>query len=367
MSGAEDDDNGDKPHDPTPRKLEEARRKGQAVRSQDVTTSAAYLGLLLALLLFGPESTDRFGTAAAALLSGADRLAPLLLHGGSAPLAGLATAVAVAVAPFVLLPALAALLALGAQQAFLVTGENLMPRLSRISPLAIAAQKFGRDGLFEFAKSAVKLVLIGLVLGVFLSREADSILGLMQLPPGPASAELARLLAAFLAVVVATSAAIAVPDYLWQRFEFLRRNRMSLKELRDESKESEGDPHLKGERRRRAMDIATNRMLGEVPNADVVIVNPTHYAVALKWSRLSGAAPVCVAKGVDEIAARIREAAAEAGVPIHRDPPTARALHATVELGQEIHADHYRAVAAAIRFAERVRARARRGRIGAPR
>jgi flagellar biosynthetic protein FlhB len=100
-------------------------------------------------------------------------------------------------------------------------------------------------------------------------------------------------------------------------------------------------------------------MLADVPKADVVIVNPTHFAVALKWSRRKGAAPVCVAKGVDEVAARIRAAAAEAGVPIHRDPPTARALHATVNLGEEVRPEHYRAVAAAIRFAERMRSRAR--------
>ncbi len=102
-----------------------------------------------------------------------------------------------------------------------------------------------------------------------------------------------------------------------------------------------------------------SQMMKDVPTADVVIVNPTHYAVALKWSKLPGAAPVCVAKGVDEIAAAIRRTAIEAGVPIHSDPPTARALHATIDIGQEIHEEHYRAVAAAIRFAERMRLRAR--------
>jgi flagellar biosynthetic protein FlhB len=205
----------------------------------------------------------------------------------------------------------------------------------------------------------VKLCVISAVLAIFLSREAEAILGLMHLSPGMITAELSRLLTGFLMVVLAVSLSIAAIDYVWQYFEHIRKNRMSHKELRDEAKESEGDPHLKGERRRRGMDIATNRMLADVPKADVVIVNPTHYAVALKWSRKKGAAPTCVAKGVDEVAARIREAAAEAGVPVHRDPPTARALHATVEIGREIGADHYKAVAAAIRFAERMRARAR--------
>ena len=129
--------------------------------------------------------------------------------------------------------------------------------------------------------------------------------------------------------------------------------------MREEAKQSEGDPHMKAQRRSRAEAIATNRMLLDVPKADVVIVNPTHYAVALKWSRTRGSAPVCVAKGEDELALRIREIAATARMPVHADPPTARALHATVAIGREIAPEHYRAVAAAIRFADRMRKAAR--------
>jgi flagellar biosynthetic protein FlhB len=117
---------------------------------------------------------------------------------------------------------------------------------------------------------------------------------------------------------------------------------------------------MKAHRRQRGYDIATNRMLVDGAKADVVVVNPTHYAVALTWSRASGRAPVCVAKGVDAIAARIRERAVEAGVPLHSDPATARALFASVEIGAEISPDHYRSVAAAIRFAEAMRKKARR-------
>jgi flagellar biosynthetic protein FlhB len=134
---------------------------------------------------------------------------------------------------------------------------------------------------------------------------------------------------------------------------------MSRKELMDEYKESEGDPHFKAARRQRAQDIATNRMLADVEGADVVIVNPTHYAVALRWDRGKGGAPVCVAKGVDEIARVIRERAALHGVPVHSDPPAARAIYAAVELGQEIRIEHFRAVAAAIRFADAMRKKAR--------
>ena len=127
----------------------------------------------------------------------------------------------------------------------------------------------------------------------------------------------------------------------------------------DETKESEGDPHFKQTRRQRGQEIAMTQMMADVPRADVVIVNPTHYAVALMWSREPGAAPTCVAKGVDETAKRIRQIAQESAVPIHSDPPTARALHATVDIGVEIPTEHFAAVAAAIRFSDAIRKRAR--------
>jgi flagellar biosynthesis protein FlhB len=135
---------------------------------------------------------------------------------------------------------------------------------------------------------------------------------------------------------------------------------MSRKELMDETKDAEGDPHMKQQRRQKGQELAMNQMMADVPEADVVLVNPTHYAVALKWSRMPGAAPVCVAKGIDEMALAIRKKAIEAGVPVHSDPPTARALFASVAIGQEIPEKTYRAVAAAIRFAEEIRQKARR-------
>ena len=130
--------------------------------------------------------------------------------------------------------------------------------------------------------------------------------------------------------------------------------------MMDELKQSEGDPFMKRQRQQRGQEIATNRMLVDVPTADVVIVNPTHFAVALKWDRTAKQAPICVAKGTDETAARIRELAHECAVPIHSDPPTARALHAEIDIGQEIGQAHYKAVAAAIRFAEKIRKKAYR-------
>jgi flagellar biosynthetic protein FlhB len=131
----------------------------------------------------------------------------------------------------------------------------------------------------------------------------------------------------------------------------MAKNRMTRQEVLDEMKQSEGDPQLKARRRQKAQEIALNQMLQDVPDATVIVVNPTHYAVALKWSPMDPSPPVCLAKGVDHAAARIREAAAQADIPIFSDPPTARALHATVEVGEAIDREHFAAVAAAVRFA----------------
>jgi flagellar biosynthetic protein FlhB len=263
------------------------------------------------------------------------------------------------VLPLILAPLFAALLALALQRAFVIAPARIRPRGSRISPLSGLSRRLGRDGLAEFAKGLVKLALI-LVLATLVARSsagpALTLLGAEARVLGPASV---GILAKFLTGLVLVTLAIGGIDFLWQRHRHRAGLRMSFAELKQEVKDSEGDPQLKAERQRKAQSIAANRMMFDVPKASVVIVNPTHFAVALKWDRKAGRAPFCLAKGTDEVAARIREVASIAGVPIHRDPPTARSLHALVEVGAEIHPDHYRAVAAAIRFAEGMRRRAR--------
>ncbi len=359
MSGEDDQDQADKEHDASQKKLDDARLQGDIARSQDVLVAAGYGAFVAACLGFGASALLQAGAAGAVFLDQADQLAPLLSEGARAPLGGAMVAMAMPLAPLVLVPMAAVLGVLFATRGLVFAPEKLLPKWSRISPLATAGQKFGRTGLFEFFKSAVKLVLVGVLLAFFLASRADRILASHTLPSLMAMGELLRLTMDFLMLVVLVAVVIGVLDFIWQRFEFLRRNRMSRKDLTDESKESDGDPYFKAARRQKAQEIAMNRMLADVATADVIVVNPTHYAVALKWSREKKRAPICVAKGVDEIAARIRERAAEAGIPLHSDPPTARALHASVDIGQEISKEHYRAVAAAIRFAEAMRKRAR--------
>lgn len=357
MSG-EDDDN-DKEHDATPQKLIEARERGDIPRAADLLMAAGVGGFLLALVGFGGWAIQQLGTAGMVLLDQSDRLARLLTEGATAPLAGMIMAFAAPVFAILALPALAVVAMIIATNSFTITPDNLAPKLSRISPLAAAKHKFGTEGLVEFLKSSVKLGLVSVVLYLFLAARMTDILATIYLGPAMTMALLAGLTIEFLFILLVISTVLGGVDYLWQIVLHRQRNRMSRQEVIDEFKQSEGDPHLKSARRQRAQEVATNRMLADVKTADVVVVNPTHYAVALRWNRRKGGAPVCVAKGVDEVARVIRARAAEHGVPVHSSPPTARAIYATVAIGQEIRVEHYRAVAAAIRFAEAMRKKAR--------
>lgn len=357
---SEEEDDTDKEHEATPHKLEEARKKGDIPRPNDLFAAAAIGGLLVALVGVGGWVVQEMGEAGMVLLGQSDRLSHLMVTGSSGPLGGILLAFLGPASALLLLPAAIVLVTIFATRSLVFAPEKLELKLQRISPIATAKQKFGAEGLMEFAKSAVKMALVSAVLYVYFAARLPEIMASVYLAPGPSALLLSRLTLEFLLIVFLIATMIGAVDFFWQVHLHRQRNRMSRKEVLDEHKESEGDPHLKAARRQRAQEVAANRMLSDVATADVVVVNPTHYAVALRWDRAKGGAPVCVAKGVDEIALRIRERAAEKGIPIHRDPPTARALHAGVEIGQEIRVEHYRAVAAAIRFADAMRQKARR-------
>ncbi len=358
MSG--EDDDADKEHEASQQKLDEARKQGDLPRMVDLQTAAATGGFLLALFSFGAWAVERAGTAGMTLLDQADRLSTLITAGGGGAVVGAVLAFAGPPLALLFIAPVLVLALLFATRGIVFAPTKLAPKLSRISPLSAAGQKFGVEGLVEFAKSTVKLGIVSLILYLFLAGRLEDILASLFLTPAMSSVLMARLVMEFLFIVFLIQLSIGGVDYFWQVFRRRQRLRMSRKEMMDEFKESEGDPHLKSARRQRAQEVATNRMLTDVASANVVVVNPTHYAVALKWDRSKGGAPVCVAKGVDEIARKIRERAAEHGVPVHSDPPTARAIHATVEVGQEIRVEQYRAVAAAIRFADAMRRKARR-------
>ncbi|MDE0591349.1 flagellar type III secretion system protein FlhB [Halocynthiibacter sp. C4] len=348
-------DEGEKQYEASQQKLDDARKKGEIPRSTDLITAASFTGFLIALFVFGPNAIPRSAAALSILLHSPQNFVAATT---SASLTGAIASSLFPLAPLFVLPVVMVIGVVFFQKGFVFAPAKLEPKLSKISPLSNLKNKFGRSGLFEFGKSTAKLVLVSIILGVFLAKKRDVILSIAKLSAQQAIIGMMSLIVQFVMVVVLISVCIGAVDYLFQYKEHHRKNMMSRKELTDEQKNSEGDPHQKGQRRQRGQEIALNRMMTEVPKADVVLVNPTHFAVALVWNKKNGGAPVCVAKGVDEVAMRIRETAMENGVPIHRDPPATRAIYATVELGEEVHAEHYEAVALAIRFAESVRKKA---------
>lgn len=348
----------DRSHDPTPKRLETAREQGDIARSPDLLAAAAYGGFLLAALM-GAGALLQSAEAAMAVLSQADSLSPEVMQSARTTGMALTGAILLPLWPFFALPALAVLALLFAQRGLVFSSEKLVPKLSRLDPIATAKQKFGVEGWAEFLKSLIKLGGIGLALSWLALTEGADILASVMLDPRAMMIEMLGWSLRFLTVIVLLQAGMGLLDLLWQRHRLMVRNRMSREDLREELKDSDGDPHMRAHRRQMGQEIAMNRMLTDLPTADVLIVNPTHYAVALKWDRASRRPPVCIAKGTDEIALRLREAARQHGVPIRQDAPTARSLHASVQIGEHIRPEQYRAVAAAIRFAEAMRKKAR--------
>lgn len=351
-----DEDKDDREHEPSEQKLRRAREKGDVPRSAEITTALSYLGF-----------TGAFSIGLAVLVPAWVSMAERLLAGeivdpdGAGMPRALAMLSAGAVLWVCIVAALLVVTGLVATRSLIFTPSRLAPDIKRINPMANAKQKFGKTGLVGFAISVAKVsgVAVGGVL--LFSTLGQTIAQSASMGAAAWIAALPRLIQNVLLLALLVAVVFAAVDFFWKYLDFRKRNRMTRKEVQDEHKESEGDPHLKAARRQKAVDLALGSMLSEVEKADVVIVNPTHYAVALEWKRGSGRAPVCLAKGVDEVALRIRERARDHKVPIWSDPPCARALHARVKIGDEIPHEQFGPVAAAIRFAEAMRRKARRG------
>ena len=246
-------------------------------------------------------------------------------------------------------PTLAAIAGNMIQHRLVWSTDPLKPQFSKISPLGGLQRLFSKQALANFAKGLVKLVVIGSVMGALLWPQRHRLEGLVRTDILGTLVLTRSLALDLLGAVVAILAFVAATDYLFQYRQWFERQKMSLQEMKEEFKQSEGDPHVKGRIRQLRQARMKKRMMAAVPKASVVITNPTHYAVALSYER-GMSAPVCVAKGVDTIALKIREIAAEHDVPIVENVPLARALHATVEIDDEIPVEHYHAVAEVIGY-----------------
>ncbi len=346
----------DKTFDPTPSRIERARREGDVPLSREATAAAGYIGLYLAIVAATGLAVPPLADALAALQDRPEAFSP---SSNPSALSAAVLAAFGSASIFLAAPAAAAVAALALQQNVVVAPARLKPKFSRLSPVANAKHKFGPEGLVEFLKSFSILLFISAGFAVIYADRFMSLPGTAR-ARGEAVGGMVMVEAAVLIGAVATFAlVVGLGDVLWARARLKKRLMMSLEEIKRDAKETEGDPHFKSARRERARAIATNKMLNDVPKANVVIVNPQHYAVALKWDGPKAGPPVCVAKGVDKMAQRIRDLAALNGVPLRRDAPSARAIYAVVEVGEEIRREHFAAVAAAIHFADAVRRKAK--------
>jgi flagellar biosynthetic protein FlhB len=234
------------------------------------------------------------------------------------------------------------------------SAESLKPKFSKISPGAGFKRIFGKQAAANFLKGLGKLIGLGAVMTMILWPERHRMEAMVKLDPAAMLGASTSLTIHLLGAVVAALAVVAIADYFFQYRSWFQRQKMSLQEIKEEFKQSEGDPHIKGKIRQLRQQRAKKRMMAAVPKASVIITNPTHYSVALSYER-GMSAPICVAKGVDNLAFKIREIAREHDIPIVENVPLARALYATVEIDQEIPTEHYHAVAEVIGYVMRLK------------
>lgn len=352
--GGEGADAEDRTEAPTPKRLERARSEGQAALSRDAVGFATLLcATLVGMLALPAVGTEWLRAVRAALSAGAGD------GGGVAGAEAFAVlrAGAMAALPVMAAVAVAAVAATMGQTGGLVHGKALTPAWSRIDPLSGFKRLFSIKSAAEVSRTLVKMGLVGFV--VWRHLDVDALQPALHRPAGALLGEFGGALLSLLLAASAALALIAGADIAWVRWQHLRQLRMSREDLRQEMRDSEGDPHVKGRLRRLRETRARRRMLAAVPKAAVVVTNPTHYAVALAYDQGQAAAPRIVAKGVDAMAARIREAAAEHGVPIVPSPPLARALW-RLEVDTEVPAEHWQAVAEIIAYVLRLRRPPRR-------
>ena len=343
----------DKTQDPTAKRLEEAHKRGDVAKSIEVNTWFMIAGATFVMSSFSGSIANNLTVP----------LRNLLEHAGQMKTDGASLLLLVGRLETMMLAALGipfALLIVAAVGSHLIQHrpvwsiDPITPKFSKLSPMSGAKRLFGKQAAANFAQGLFKIVVLGVVMALVMWPEHERADVMVRIEPN-LMLDLTRSMALkLMGTVVALLAIVAALDYLFQYRSWFERQKMSLQEVKDEYKQSEGDPHIKG--RIRALRVARmrKRMMAAVPTASVIITNPTHYAVALKYER-GMPAPICVAKGVDLIAFKIREVAAAHDIPVVENVPLARALHASVEIDDEIPVEHYHAVAEVIGYVMRLK------------
>lgn len=348
---------GEKTEAATPRRREEARKRGQVAKTMELGTGVTLVGVFLALQNLG----GFFVTSLTRLMQAAfqDWVLSPVVDGGFLQSIGLSAAITMAQ---LVLPVMGLALILGVssqlvQVGFMLVGEGLRPKFSRLNPIEGFKRIFSKRALVEMVKALLKISVIGYVLYWSLRGQFNRFLSMLEMPPSQA-AELTWDIVCRVGILVGASIiVIALLDYLYQRFEFEQSIKMTKQEVKEELKQTEGDPLIRSKIRQRQRQMAMNRMMQQVPSADVVITNPTHIAAALKYDEATMDAPVVVAMGAGLVAQRIKDIAAENGIPMVENRPLARALFETATIGEAIPVQLYQAVAEVLAVVYQLRQR----------
>jgi flagellar biosynthetic protein FlhB len=344
---ADEDDGGERSEDPTQKRLDDALERGDVAKSQEVNTWFMIAGATLVISNFsgsiGDIQTPLKNIIANSWMIRVDGPGLLLL------MQNLEYVLFAALGLPILMLVITAIAGNMLQHRLVWSAESLTPKFSKISPMEGAKRVFGKQALANFAKGLFKLIALGAVMMAILWPERHRLESMMRFDPAALLGVVVSLTLHLMGAVVAMLAVVAIADYFFQYRQWYERQKMSLREMKEEFKQSEGDPHIKGRIRQLRQQRMKKRMMAAVPKASVIITNPTHYSVALSYER-GMPAPICVAKGADLIALKIREIAGEHNIPIVENVPLARALYANVEIDEEIPVEHYHAVAEIIGY-----------------
>ncbi|MGB0683164.1 MAG: flagellar biosynthesis protein FlhB [Magnetovibrionaceae bacterium] len=359
-----DEDDSSKTEEPTSKRLAQAKEEGNTPKSEEVKNWSVLLASTLALAFMGPMiAGDTFQMARKFIEQ--PHAIPMDFNHIRLVFADVFGDMGIALWPIMLLLSIVAVASNVAQSGLIFAAKKIKPDLSKLNLIKGLKQKVSSRALVEFLKGLAKIGIVAVV-GTAVSLPFFSDIAL--LPDKSLFVSLDRLLTVSLVMASATVAVLtflAVLDFIYQRYKFMKDMRMTKQQVKDEHKQSEGDPHVKAKIRQMRFERAQRRMMASVPNASVVITNPTHYACALEYDMEAMGAPRLVAKGVDQIAFKIREIAEFHEVPIVENPPLARALHASVELDEEIPPEHYKAVAEVIGYVMNMKGGGRSGGQGA--
>lgn len=348
-----DEDKDQKTEQPSSRRLEQARESGDQIKSVEVQTFILLLGAVLALSAFGPSVALKSFNTLRMFLAEPDRIptdprALILL------MRNLGIRMGSILAPLFVLFIIFGLGGNFIQGMPTFSPNRLAPNLSKLSLINGFKRMFGMDGITNLLKGMLKIALVGIVIWTQIWPLRTGLEAVMMQSPAAVAEDMSKLFYRLMIAALSALALIAGADYLWQRFEFFKRNRMTKEEVKQEMKDTDGDPKIKAKIRQIRIERSRKRMMAAVPKATVVITNPTHFAVALLYEQGKTAAPICVAKGVDNLAFRIRDLAKQSDVPVVENPPLARALYASVEVDAVIPPEHYKAVAQVIGYVLRL-------------